>query len=170
MKLELKIVVDRSDGDPQILNCDGLTIEETLLSMGRGINDEDVHAFAVPVQVDKNEVKARLSKDKGSNTLRNRVLVDRCEESKYRDKFIELFGQKKNKFMPRKELFENYRQLAWHRDFNVPLSESMGSLCKREQDKYRSAFNRLLNSCIRLGIVRKSPDCPDCYCYIPRAY
>jgi len=170
MKLCQKIVEDRPGGDPQVIDCDLLPIEELLSSMGKSINDEDVHTFAVPVQVDKNEAKAQIALDMKSETLRRRDMKERTREPQYREKLIALFGQKKNEFLSKKDLLETYKQLSWHEDHKVSLSEPTGTIDKREKDKYRKAFSRMLEACIRLGIVKESVDTPDYYCYLPRAY
>lgn len=169
MKMTQKVILDRTDGEPQIVDCCFRSIEDVLHSMGRDINDEDVHTYAVPECIDNDDAEIFREQNEAAEQLRKQEMRERANEPQYRNRFMKLFGTRVDESLPKKELLESYVSLSWHQDNFVPLDEPMENIDKKTRDKYCVAFRRLLDTCIRLGIACETPKKSGCYRYLLRA-
>ena len=91
MQLQTMVIVDDSEGC-KALECEHGDVEALLASMGKSINDTDVHIFAVPRCVSPLDVDSIIKRQKETEKIEALKRKDRANEEDYRAQMPILSG------------------------------------------------------------------------------
>lgn len=167
MQLQTMVIVDDPEGC-KALECEHGDVEALLASMGKSINDPDVHIFAVPRCVSPLDVDSIIKRQKETEKIEALRRKDRANEEDYRAQMLKIFGTSTDSPMTREEMRDRYTKYIWREGHG--LTEAYAPCLSKTQLNSRSqAFKRLVDACLRLDIIAPAPDDGEKFHYIHKA-
>lgn len=110
MQLQTMVIVDDPEGC-KALECEHGDVEALLASMGKSINDTDVHIFAVPRCVSPLDVDSIIKRQKETEKIEALKRKDRANEEDYRAQMLKIFGTSTDSPLTREEMRDRYTNI-----------------------------------------------------------
>lgn len=166
MQLQTKVIVDGPEGS-QTLECEHGDVEALLATMDKSINDQDVHVFAVPQFISPLDVDSIMKKQEEADKIEALQRKDKANEEDYRAQMLKIFGTSFGSPLSRNEMRNQYTKYIWREDHGL-LEADVPNLSKTQQNSRSQAFKRLMDACLRLGIIVPLPHDSDKFRFICR--